>query len=322
MNEIKSKIFYFRGVNTLVTFIVLILIFAFFTPDRLFIDPRNLASLAKLIPDVAIVAVGVGLLMICGEFDLSVASVLPLCSYIFTLFLISGMSPLVALIIVIPIGAVFGFINGFITIKTGISSFIITLGTMMFWRGILFTWSRMAPISIRGYVPSDSPFGNVFTGTIGVIPVQFIWFIGFTVILALVLHFHKFGNWIYSTGSNKEAARAMSVNTNLVKIICFIIVSILCAIVGVMQSVRLGSFAATQGIGLELKAIAAAVVGGTSLRGGVGNMIGIFLGALTIQILENGLILMRVPVFGVGAFIGAAIILFVMINSFFERRLA
>jgi len=92
----------------------------------------------------------------------------------------------------------------------------------------------------------------------------------------VVLHFHKFGNWVYATGDNKEAARAMGINTDRVKTICFMIVGILCAFVGVMQLLRLGSFAATQGLGFELKAIAASVVGGTFLMGGVGSIAGVF----------------------------------------------
>lgn len=321
MEGLRFKSLSYRGLNTIIAFVILILIFVFFTPNHLFVDPRNLASMAKLIPDIGLVALGVGVLMICGEFDLSVVSILPMSSYIFTLMLIGGVSPVIAFLITLPVGATLGLINGLITVKTGMSSFITTLGTMMFWRGVVFAWSRMAPISIQNYVPVGSFLNNLLTETIGFMPIQAIWLIFFTLVLGLILHFHKFGNWIYATGSNKEAARAMGVNTGMVKTICFMIVGTLCAFAAVMQSVRLGSFAATQGIGFELKAIAAAVVGGTSLRGGVGNIVGIFLGALTIQILENGLILMRVPVFGVSTFIGAAVIIFVMLNSFFERRI-
>ena len=143
----------------------------------------------------------------------------------------------------------------------------------------------------------------------------------FGLILGAVLHFHKFGNWVYATGDNKEAARAMGINTDRVKVICFMIVGILCAFAGVMQLLRIESYAATQGLGFELKAIASSVVGGTFLMGGVGSIAGIFLGTLTIQIMENGLILMRVPVFGVSAFIGLAIILFVILNTYMGRKI-
>ena len=309
------------GLNTALTFIITFLIFSIFTPDHLFLDPRNLASMAKLTPDMGVVALGVGLLMIAGEFDLSIASIIPFCSYIFTLLIMGGMDPVLAFILLFPIGAAFGFINGFLVVSTGLPSFIITLSTMLFWRGVLYGLSRMMPISILKYV-SGTTIEQLLVGQIGPIPVQILWFLLFAVILGLLLHQTKFGNWIYATGSNQEAARAMGVNVRLVKTVCYMIIGVLCAWAAVMQSVRLGSFAATQGIGFDLKAIAAVVVGGVSLTGGVGSMLGICLGIFIIRIVENGLILLKVPVFGVELFIGVAVVVFVLLNSFVNRRIA
>ena len=150
-------------------------------------------------------------------------------------------------------------------------------------------------------------------------PVQILWFLFFSIILALIVHYHQFGNWIFATGDNQTAARAMGINTDRVKIICFVIVGVLCAFMSMLQALRIESFAATQGIGFELKAIASSVVGGTSLMGGVGSILGIFLGTLTIQILENGLILMGAPVFGINVFIGIGIVLFAVLNQYIER---
>lgn len=309
------------NINTSIAFVAIVLFFIIFTPNHLFIDIRNLASMGKLIPDLGIVALGVGMLMICGEFDLSIASLIPLCSYVFAILLMKGINPALALIILLPVGAALGFINGIIVVKTGLPSFIITLSTMMFWRGVVYGLSRMSPISITKYISPHPSFEKMLTGTIGGFPLQVIWFIGIAIILGLLLHFNKFGNWIFATGSSKETARAMGINTNMVKTTCYMIIGVLCAVVCTLQAVRMGSFNATQGIGFELKTIAAAVVGGTSLRGGVGNMLNIFLGILIIKIIENGLILMRVPVFGVEAFIGLAIVLFVIINNFIQRRI-
>lgn len=305
-----------------IAFIVAVLIFAIFTPNHLFIDPRNLGSLAKLTPDIGIVALGIGILMICGEFDLSIASVLPFCSYIFTMFFKAGLNPFAGLLLLLPIGAVFGLLNGIIVVGTGLPSFIITLSMMMFWRGLLYGISRMMPISILSYVSKHPGFEKMLIGQVGPIPMQIIWFLGFAVVLGFMLHRNKFGNWIYATGSNPQAARAMGISIGLVKTICYMIIGALCAFASVMQSVRLGSFAATQGIGFELKAIAAVVVGGTSLRGGVGRMLGICLGVFIIQIVENGLILMQVPVFGVETFIGVAVVVFVILNTAVRRRVA
>jgi simple sugar transport system permease protein len=261
------------------------------------------------------------MLMICGEFDLSVASVLPFCAYIFARSLYAGMAPFWGMVLAILVGCGLGWINGFLTVKTRMPSFITTLGTLMFWRGILYVWSQMMPLGIRQYIPTGSSFEKVFAGTImGFFPVQALWFALFAVVLGVLLHYHRFGNWVYATGDNRDAARAMGINTDWVKTLCFVIVGALCGFVACMQSVRIGSFAATQGIGMELRSIAACVVGGTSLRGGVGSMSGVTLGALTIPILDNGLILLRVPVFGITAFIGLATILFVVLNTYVERR--
>lgn len=321
MQRLKIRPITIYGLNTALTFIITFLIFSIFTPDHLFLDPRNLASMAKLTPDIGIVALGIGILMIAGEFDLSIASIIPFCSYIYTQFIMNGMDPLLAFILVFPIGATFGLINGLLVVSTGLPSFIITLSTMLFWKGLLFGLSRMMPISILKYV-SDTPIEKILTGQIGPVPIQIIWFGIFAVILGLLLHQTKFGNWIYATGSNQEAARAMGINVRMVKTVCYMIIGVLCAWAAVMQAVRLGSFAATQGIGFELKTIAAVVVGGTALTGGVGSMLGIVLGIFIIRIVENGLILLKAPVFGVEMFIGVAVVIFVLLNTFVNRRLA
>jgi simple sugar transport system permease protein len=326
MQRLKIKPITLYGLFTALVFLITVLFFSIFTPDHLFLDPRNLGSIMKLTPDIGIVALGIGILMIAGEFDLSIASIIPFCSYIFTLLIMNGMDPLIAFILVFPVGATFGLINGLLVVSTGLPSFIITLSTMLFWRGLLYGLSRMMPISIIRYV-SDTSLESILTGQIGPIPVQILWFSLFAVILGLILHQTKFGNWIYATGSNREAARAMGINVRMVKTVCYMIIGVLCAWAAVMQAVRLGSFAATQGIGFELKTIAAVVVGGVALTGGVGNMLGIVLGIFVIRILENGVILMKwpvignLPVFGIDLFIGVAVVIFVLLNTYVSRRM-
>lgn len=321
MQRLRLRTITIYGLNTALTFIVTFLIFSIFTPDHLFLDPRNLASMAKLTPDIGVVALGIGILMIAGEFDLSIASIIPFCSYIYTQLIMNGMDPILAFVIIFPIGAIFGLVNGLLVVSTGLPSFIITLSTMLFWKGLLFGLSHQMPISILKYV-SDSSIEKILVGQIGPFPVQILWFLLFAVVLGLMLHQSKFGNWIYATGSNQEAARAMGISVRTVKTVCYMIIGVLCAWVAVMQSVRLGSFAATQGIGFELKTIAAVVVGGVALTGGVGSMLGIVLGIFIIRIVENGLILLQVPVFGVELFIGVAVVVFVLLNGFVNRRMA
>lgn len=308
--------------STPLAFIIAFFLFWLLSPEHRFTDPRNLAAIAKLTPDLGVVALGVGILMIAGEFDLSVASILPLSSYVFAQLLIAGLNPFLAFLIVIPFGAFLGLINGVLVVRTGLPSFIITLSTYMFWRGFLYVISGLMPISLLKYIPKDSAFTQMLTGQVGPIPNQFLWYIALAVVLGIVLHLSKFGNWIYSTGAKVDAARAMGVRVNMTKITCFMLLGSLCAFAAMMQASRLGSFAATQGIGFELKAIAAVVVGGVALRGGIGNMLGIALGVFIIQIIDNGLILLQVPVFGINTFIGIAVILFVILNNLTNREFA
>lgn len=203
MQRLRLRPITIYGLNTVLTFIVTFLIFSIFTPDHLFLDPRNLASMAKLTPDIGVVALGIGILMIAGEFDLSIASIIPFCSYIFTQLIMSGIEPVLAFILVFPIGATFGLINGLLVVSTGLPSFIITLSTMLFWKGLLFGLSHQMPISILKYV-SNSSIEKILVGQVGPFPVQILWFLLFAVVLGLMLHQSKFGNWIYATGSNQE----------------------------------------------------------------------------------------------------------------------
>jgi len=305
---------------TLIVFIVLLIVFQIFTTNHTFFKRENLFSLGRLAPDLGIVALGVGTLMICGEFDLSVASTIPTSSFVFVKLLGLGIPLYINLIITLCVGVIIGLCNGLLVVNTRLPSFILTLGTMMFWRGLLYASSRMMPIGIRAWLDFGSWLENMFVGSIGgVFPVQTLWFVFFAILLGFILHYHKFGNWVFVTGDNETAARAMGINTDVVKIVCFMIVGLLCSIMGMMQCLRIESFTANQGVGFELKAIASAVVGGTSLMGGIGSVLGIFLGTLTIQIIENGVILMGLPAFGINTFIGAVIILFAILNKYITR---
>jgi simple sugar transport system permease protein len=192
---------------------------------------------------------------------------------------------------------------------------------MMLWRGILLGQSGGYPQPLRQYLPEgSSQFINLFIGTIGPIPIQIIWFALFGLILSMLLHLHKFGNWVFATGNNKDAARAMGINTDTTKIISFAIVGFLCAFTAIIITIHHRTFYALTGQFYELKAIAASVVGGTSLSGGVGSMPGIILGALTIPLIENGLTLLRVEYYWVYIFYGLIIILFTVLNKFLEKK--
>jgi len=308
-------------VYSLVILIGLLTIFTIFSNYR-FLSYENLRALGRLLPDLGVVALGVAMLMIAGEFDLSISSQIPLCSYIMITLLKSGFGEIPSLFITFCVGAILGLINAVITIRGRIPSFITTLGTMLLWRGVVYVWSGMMPIPLRPYLPETSILASVFVSEVFGVPIQIVWFGAVAVVLGLILHRHRLGNWVYATGDNEMAAREMGINTALTKTICFMTVGILAALTSVLQLYRIESFAATQGIGFEFRAIAACVIGGISLRGGSGSIIGAVLGIIAMQTIDTGLILMGVPVFGVSAFIGIVIVVFGLLVIRARRRSA
>ena len=309
----------FRSLSVLFVFLLLGIVFAVFSPGHRFISKENMEVFLALGAEFNIVALAVGMLMICGEFDLSVGSVLVFCSFVFLRVFDAGAGIFVAILVTLSVGALIGFLHGLITVRTGIPSFITTLGGMLFWRGLTLFWSQgfQRPLDTSPY----PIFNESLTRTIaGLIPAQLLWFVGIALVLGFLIHFHKFGNWVYTTGDNKQAAKAMGINTDGVKMSCFAIVGIICSFVAIMQIVRVGVFSSRAADGWELKAIAASVVGGTALSGGIGNMAGIFLGTLIISVIENGLVVLRIPYYWTFVIFGIVIVSSVIITNVTEQK--
>lgn len=269
--------------------------------------------------ELGVVCLGAALLMICGEFDLSVGSLSAVGALIVATLYQLGLNPFLAMAIAVGSGLVVGAVNGLVTVKLGIPSFIVTLGTMMAWRGfgILVTRGQTIIFRVRETHPA---FFSVLQGHVGPVSAPLIWFVVIAIILILLLNFHRFGNHVFATGGNKEAARAMGININKTKVICFMIVSGLAAFSGVMQVTRNRNFQSMQGTGMELMAIAAVVVGGTSLFGGVGSIVGAALGVLIITFLQFGLIIIRAPGFWYKLILGVIIVVVVAVNKLLELR--
>ena len=287
-NESRPTQFFvrFRNAGVLAVLLVLVVGAAILTPQHTFIGAANLKLLSSQAPEFGIVALGVGVLMVAGEFDLSVGAVLTFCSFVFAWLLALPVNPFVAAGITLACGAAIGMINGLITVKAKVVSFIATLGAMLSYRGLvqILSGGKMRTVALD----QEPVFVQLLTGRLGgIVPVQVLWFILFAVILFFVLNRGRLGNWIYATGDNAMAARAMAVDTDLVKIVCFVIVGSLVAFASVLQTVRVTTFNTHMATGWELQAVAAAVVGGTSLLGGRGSMVGVFLGAVIIMVIDN-----------------------------------
>ncbi len=187
---------------------------------------------------------------------------------------------------------VIGFVNGYVTLQFSIPSFITTLGMLFIARSLTIVISGGFP----PLLPSDLPTW-LFTDYIwqgALFRMSFVWFVGIAVLAAALLSLTNFGNWIRATGGFNEAAASMGIPVKRVKIVCFMLCSVLAGFAGLLQVLRLGSPLPSIGEGLELQAVAAAVIGGTALAGGIGTVFGAIIGTLLIRTIDNGLVLSRV----------------------------
>jgi simple sugar transport system permease protein len=308
-----------RSLSTFIIAAILFVLFSVFSPGRYFATPDNLLIFFATEAEFAIIALAVGVLMIAGEFDLSVGSVLAFCSLTYIRLLGAGVNAVLALFVAIAVGMAVGFLNGIITVKAQIPSFITTLGGLMLWRGITLFWSGGQQ---QGLEVEKIPglYAVIAGAKIGFLPIQFVWVVGIALVAGFFMNSHKLGNWVTVTGDNKLAAKAMGINTDRIKIACFMIVGAAVGFVAVMQMFRASLFTARAGDGLELNAVAAVVIGGTALSGGIGSIAGVFWGAMAISLIENGLVMMRIPYWWTFTVFGGIIIFSVVISKIIEAR--
>lgn len=306
-----------KSSNIILVFVaaqVLCVFFGLLYPERFaYTSSTNIELMLRAIPQLGILAIGVGLLMISGEFDLSVGSNFVFSAYMMALVYNAGAPVGLAILLALLIGASIGLVNGLLTIKMGIPSFIATLGGMMFWRGIVLVVSK-------GYTESFRVSGvveSIFVGRIPGTPIQmqFVWLLAIAAVAYLLLERHRFGNHIFATGGNRQSAIAIGVDPNRVKLACFVLAGVCAAFSGVLSTLRVESVSPTQGLGLELQAIAACVIGGLSLMGGIGSVVGIFLGAALLFTISTVLLLLRAPGDSFEMFIGLLIVLAAILNN-------
>jgi len=294
---------------------VLTLVFAI-RSNGVFLSADNLRGILGLLPEVGLVAIGVTVLMICGEFDLSVGSMFALMPISVALMTNHGVPFALAMLLGLAIGAVVGFANGFITLVFNIPSFITTLG-------MLFMVRSLTVVLTGGFpgLSSELPIGvfTQFVGPAGILRVSFIWFAVVALIAGAMLGGSNFGNWVRATGGFLDAAKSMGVPVWRVKMTCFVICSMLAGFAGTIQVFRLGSALPSIGDGLELQAVAAAVIGGTALTGGVGTVLGAIVGALLIRVIDNGLVMSQVDANWFKFAVGGLTIFAVVANSWLRQ---
>lgn len=272
-----------------------IVVFAFFAlvaGSRGFLTSDGTVNYLQVAAELGIIVVPVTLLMIAGEFDLSVASVLAAAGIIVGyLTAEEGWAIWTAAVAAIAVAGALGFVNGILVMKTRLPSFIVTLASLFAIRGltIALTQEAMGGTTIVSNVPREGALLDLFAGTFLGIPASVYWWIALVLVAWYVLARTRFGNWTFGVGGDKESARRLGVPTARLKVTLFVMTASAAGLVGVIQTLLLGSGDVGRGAGLEFVAIAAAVIGGTLLAGGFGSALGAALGALIFGMVSQGI---------------------------------
>jgi simple sugar transport system permease protein len=280
----------------------------------------NILSFASIL---GIIVVGVAMLMIAGEFDLSVGSNFAVASFVMALTMSAGLAPLPAMLLALLVSALLGAVNGVIVIRSGIPSFIATLGTMLAYRGIaraiggggLAKYTGPTPALFHILNGAVEPLNQLFK-PVANFRVSILWFILIALVMAIVLRRTRFGNWVFATGGNPGAALAQGVPVKWVKLMTFTLTGLLVGLASVMQFAHRTSVDPLRGEGWELIAVASCVIGGVKLTGGVGTIFGAVVGVLLLQTLEQGLVLMGVSVQIFRSIAGLILMLSVILNTY------
>ena len=325
LNQTRRRLAQSPEIVVSISFIVIFLFFSIFADN--FLTLLSLSNILTFASVKGIFIVGVAILMISGEFDLSVGSILAVTAFIFALTIEAGWNLIFSLTLALFVSAILGLINGQIVTRTRIPSFIATLGTMLAYRGIArgiggadfarFTGEKPFLFTILN---GEFDFINQLSKPIGNVRMTVFWFILFVILATLVMMRTRYGSWVYATGGNRDAALAQGVKTNFVVNFNYIIVAVLAGFAGIVQFASRPAVDPLRGEGWELIAVAACVIGGISLRGGYGTVIGAAIGIVLLQMVEQGLILIGVKVQLFQAAVGSILILAVVSNTYLNRN--
>ena len=320
----RKNFLYYLGILTpLIFLILLILIFTSLHPR--FLHPLNIFNVMRQIAITGLIALGMTFVIIVRGIDLSVGSLLALCGLVGAVIAKGGLverfsvgvgtelaNPWYwALAGSVLIGLLAGTVNGVCITKLKVPAFVVTLGGLSAYRGTALLVSDGGPIS--GF---NEAYRWIGQGKIGMVPIPVIIFLVFIVLCHIVLKYTVYGRYIYSVGGNPEAARLSGINIDLIIISTYIITGFFVGLAAFILSARLNSSEAVAGMGYELNVIAVVVVGGTSLFGGRGNILGTIIGAMLFGVLQNGLVLLNVSSYIQQIIIGIILILAVTFDKF------
>jgi len=308
---LKDKLLNVYGkFGPMIGLLVLIIVVSFLSP--VFLTTSNLTNLLRQVSVNGLIAFGMTFVILLGAIDLSVGSVLAFSSAVMASLVVSGIPYAMALLAAVLVGAVLGMMNGLVITYGKVAPFIVTLATMTVFRGATFIFTDGVPIS--GISRDGNLFQFIGREEILGLPFPVVMMLVIFLLLFVLLHKTAFGRKVYAVGGNEKAANIVGVKINKIKILVFTLSGALAALAGVIITSRLGSAQPNAGLSYELDAIAAVVLGGTSLSGGKGRMFGTFIGILIIGVLNNGLNILGVSSFYQEVAKGAVILIAVLLD--------
>lgn len=309
--------------------IVVWIFFAIIAGDQGFLTLKGTATYLEVSAELGILAIAVALLMIGGEFDLSVGSIVGAAGMVTTILAVElGWSIWFALLASLIVSLIIGFINGYMVVKTGLPSFIITLGTLFIIRGATIGTTRMITGRTQlghlddapGYGVANALFASDLVIGGAKFPVSILWWILIAALATWVLLRTQVGNWIFGTGGAVGAARMVGVPVDRLKTGLFMTTAAASWLVATIQAVAFTGTDVLRGEQREFFAIIAVVIGGTLLTGGYGSAIGAVLGALIFGMVRQGIVFAGVDADWFQVFLGAMLVVAVLINNYVRRR--
>jgi simple sugar transport system permease protein len=302
---------------------VLLVIWAIFVigAPRTFLSREIYGAFMSTIPLFAIIALPLTLVVIASEIDLSFGSIMAVGTLVFVnVFQTTGNLAL-AFVSCLVAGFLVGLLNGIIVVRLGIPSLVATLGTQFFWRGVVLVVTGGHPASlvpVKGTILRQALVSRVA----GYVPAQMIWTVIVAVLVWVFLNRHKFGAHVYLTGDNEESARLMGVNVDRTRMMVFAVVGLASAFAGLLASLEVNYFWVTLGEGYLLRTLASVFLGGTSVFGGTGTILGTFVGCFIIGTIEAGTVAVGLSGFWTQLIYGLIIVLSISMHAAVNRRLA
>ena len=305
-----------------------VLVFVFFAVvagDKGFLSFRGIASWLEVSAQLGILAIGAALLMIGGEFDLSIGSMIAAAGLVMAIpVAVYGWPFWVAILAAFAFALLVGYVNGFIVNRTRLPSFIVTLAFLYILRGVAIGFTRLVTgrtqVSGLKEAAENDWLAPIFRGDLFGLPVSIYWWLGLAVVATWVLQRTRFGNWIFGVGGDAAAARNTGVPVNRVRIILFMGTALTATLFAALQVVDLGSADVNRGLLKEFEAIIAAVIGGCLLTGGYGSVVGAVFGALIFGMVQQGIFFTGVNTDWFKVFLGVMLLIAVVFNNFIRKR--